>query len=179
MSPPKEQSLSASIFPVSVIVERRQVQHGRWTLPRWEAVGVVAAESGTGAERQKTLIHSDEKSEQYLWTGLSIELFKDGAESYWYNLLAKSPSLYVVCEESEEAEIAPFLVIADPAEANMHAEADDLVCAVPMPPEINQWLERFVIDNYVPREKKRRKRKNWMEESAYGHGSENRPHGRR
>ncbi|MBW8055700.1 MAG: DUF3305 domain-containing protein [Nitrospira sp.] len=179
MSPSEEQGSSASIFPVSVIVERQQVQHGRWTMPRWEAVGVVASENAIDTERQKTLIHSDGKSEQYLWTGFSIELFKDGGESYWYNLVARNPSLYVVCEEGDEAEITPFLVLADYAEANMHAEADDLVCSVPMPPEIYQWLERFVMNNYVPKPKKKRKRKDWMEESAYGRGSEDRPHGRR
>ena len=62
-------------------------------MTRWEAVGVVASENAIDTERQKTLIHSDGKSEQYLWTGFSIELFKDGGESYWYNLVARNPSL--------------------------------------------------------------------------------------
>ena len=61
--------------------------------------------------------------------------------------------------------LTPVLVSADPDEALAHMESDDLVMSVPMPPEINQWVERYVIENYVPPDKKKRKRKNWTEES--------------
>ena len=35
--------------------------------------------------------------------------------------------------------------------------------AVPVPPEIYQYLEKFVVSHFVPQERKKRKRKNWSE----------------
>ena len=60
------------------------------------------------------------------------------------------------------------MVTADCGEADMHVEADDEVFAVTMPRDVYQWLEQYVLKNYVPRERKKRKRKNWLEESVYG-----------
>lgn len=171
MSPNEPRDLSPSRFPVSVIVERQQIQHGRWSLPRWEAVGVVAGDDTAGQDVQKTVIRSDDEGEQYLWTGLTVDLYKDGGESYWTNLVGKTPSLYVVCRE-EDDEIAPFLVTADCGEAGMHEESDDAVFAVPMPPEVGQWLERYVVENYVPQDKKKRKRKDWLKDSLYHEAQE-------
>ncbi|MDH3672681.1 MAG: DUF3305 domain-containing protein [Gammaproteobacteria bacterium] len=163
------QTTSTTVFPVSVIMECSVVRQGRWTVPKWEVVGVVAGEEMATQDIKRTLIRSENEREQYLWTGLALELFKDGAEAYWFNLSGDKPALYVACScEDETHEVAPVLVTADSAEAGMHEEADDLVFSVPMPPEVHQWLERYVVENYVPQEKKRRKRKNWNEDSQYG-----------
>ena len=151
-------------------MERREVQQGRWSLPKWEAVGVLAGEHARAAGAGKTLIRSDAGREQYLWGGFALELFKDGAENYWYNLVGERPLLYIVCryDAENEDELVPILVTVDCGEADMHAEADDDVFAVAMPAEVYQWLEQYVVKNYVPRERKKRKRKNWLEESVYG-----------
>ena len=162
------QTISTTVFPVSVVMERSQVHQGRWTLPKWEVIGVVAGEEITTQGVERTLIRSENDREQYLWTGLALELFKDGAEAYWFNLSGETPALYVACScEDETDDIVPILVTADSAEAGMHEEGDDVVFSVPMPPEVHQWLERYVVENYVPQEKKKRKRKNWAHDSAY------------
>jgi hypothetical protein len=170
MSAPQKQNPPSSSYSVSVILERREVQHGRWSLPKWEAIGVLAGENAPVASSAKTLIHADAGREQYLWGGFTIELFKDGAENYWYNLVGQTPLLYIVCREDpdNDGELAPIVVTADCGEADMHAEADDDVFAVAMPSEVYQWLEQYVLKNYVPRERKKRKRRNWVEESIYG-----------
>jgi hypothetical protein len=36
---------------------------------------------------------------------------------------------------------------------------------VPIPPEIYHSIEQFVVANFVPRERRKRKRKNWSEAS--------------
>ena len=167
------ETLSATLFPVAVIMERLQARQGRWTIPRWTAVGVVAGEEITTQDLKRTLVRSDGDREQYLWTGLALELFKDGAEAYWFNLSGDNPALYVACSYNDETdELAPVLVTADSAEAGMHEEAEDTVFSVPMPPEVHQWLERYVVENYVPQEKKKRKRKNWVKDSDYVHRSQ-------
>lgn len=162
------QTISMTVFPVSVIMECTQVRHGRWAVPRWEAIGVVAGEEMATQDIKRTLIRSEDNHQQYLWTGLALELFKDGGEAYWFNLSGDMPALYVACTcEDEGDEVVPVLVTADSAEAGMHEEAEDIVFSVTMPPEVHQWLERYVVENYVPQEKKKRKRKNWAQDSAY------------
>lgn len=163
MTATEKSSLRSNQFPVSVIMQRGAVEHRGWQSARWEAVGVVAGEN-IDQEMQRTLVWADQHNKQYLWSGFTLELFKDNAESYWYNLVSSQPSIFVVCrpeEDDEEEQIAPFLVTAAYDEADAYLETDDMVFAVTIPPEIHTWLERYVIENYVPRERKKRKRKNW------------------
>lgn len=163
-------------FPVSVILQRKQVQRGQWSWPQWDLVAVVTGENIEHRRSSRMKIHSDADAERYLWAGLELRLYKDGAESYWYNLMAKTPSLFVVCQDDPEldrdGELAPFIVTANQDEALAHMETDDLVLAVPMPEVIHQWVERFVVKNYVPQQKKKRKRRDWADEVAYAQRSQ-------
>ena len=61
--------------------------------------------------------------------------------------------------------IQPFVVSPNQDEANSHMESEDLVYSVPMPDTLIDWMERYVVDNYQPVIKKKRKRRNWAEES--------------
>ncbi len=157
----------AEEFPVSIIMQREMVTHGRWRLPKWQAVGIVAGEQVAADVDEKILIHSEQGCEQYLWQGYSLTLYKDGAESYWYNLMGKFPSLFVICHAEEDGELVPFSVTANYDEAGAHQESDDTVFSIPIPPEIYQWLEHYVVENYIPQEKKKRKRTRWKEEAAF------------
>lgn len=144
-------------------MQRAQVQQGPWSVPSWSATSVVAGEHLVGKGAGCTLIHEDESDAQFLWSGMTLELYRDQAEAYWYNLTSDSPSLFVICHESPEGELTPFQVTADRDGAAVVLESDDQVFAVPVPPEIYQHLEQFVVNNYVPQERKKRKRKNWSE----------------
>ena len=156
-------------IPVSVILERRLTRSGRWTAPHWELAGVLPGKSGGNGER--VLLADSDGVQRYLWSGLCLELFKDGAEGYWYNLLADAPYLFVVCSVDESGsgdEVEPMLVTVNQDEATGHMESDDLVLSISMPAELCAQLERFVVDNYVPATKKKRKRRDWAQESDYG-----------
>ena len=144
-------------------MQRAQVRQGPWSVPSWSATSVVAGEHLVGTGAGCTVIHEDEDDAQFLWSGLTLELYRDQAEAYWYNLTSDSPSLFVICHESPEGEVTPFQVTADRDSASVVLESDDQVFAVPVPPEIYQHLEQFVVNNYVPQERKKRKRKNWSE----------------
>jgi hypothetical protein len=155
------------VFPISVLVERRGGQRGRWPVNEWRVVGVVAGGDSAGSgQGQRTPVRVEGDCEQVLWSGLRLELHKDSAESYWYNLTAEAPSVFVACRCDDEAraELRPFLVLVDADEAGAYLEGDDSVFSVPMPPEIHQWLERYVVENYVPQAKKKRKRVDWAGE---------------
>jgi len=170
-----DQGLSPHHFPVSVIMKRQQIQHGRWSVPRWELLGVVAGEHLATEDLRKTVIHSSADGEQTLWTGFVLELYKDSAESYWYNLVGKTPSLFVICRPDEDGEMVPFTVSADYDEAGAYMEADDAVFSAQMPAEVYQWLEQYVVTNYVPREPRKRKRQKWTETEDVRHGPRPQP----
>ena len=148
---------------------------GQWTSPQWEALAVVAGEGMLADAVAWTLVdEAADGTARYLWSGLRIALHKDACESYWYNLLSERPYLFVVCFQDEEAgtaveELMPVLVTAGQDEANAHLESDDLVFSAPMPETIHRWLEAFVVHNYVPERKKKRKRRDWVQESEGEH----------
>ena len=154
---------NAERHTVAVIMQRAQVQQGPWSVPSWSATSVVAGEHLVGKGAGCTLVHEDEGDAQFLWSGMTLELYRDQAEAYWYNLTSDSPSLFVICHESPEGELTPFQVTADRDSAAVCLESDDQVFALPVPPEIYQALEQFVVQHFVPEERKKRKRKNWSE----------------
>jgi len=80
-------------------------------------------------------------------------------------------------DEADAAALEPVLVTPNQDEANAHMESEDLVFSVPMPEPIIEWVERFVMDYYDPVIKKKRKRRNWSEESE--DHAKNRRHTRR
>lgn len=150
---------------VAVIMQRTQVSRGRWSVPSWSAVSVVAGENlPVGADGPETIYEKDGEA-QYLWPGFPLLLHKDLAEDYWHNLTGEQPSLFVICHETPEGELTPFRVTADSDSSAVCLESDDQVFAVPIPPEIYQSIEQFVVANFVPRERRKRKRKNWSEAS--------------
>lgn len=160
-------NVSIREFPVSVVIERRSVHGSKWETNRWGASNVIAGQvAGTGEDQAKVL-SSDPDYTQFLWGGYYLELHKDDAESYYFNLQGEQPSVFVVCEELEDEEgIKPLLVTVSADEAASYDEVNEQVYAVPMPPEVYVWLEHYVVENYVPSQRKKRKRKNWREQGV-------------
>jgi hypothetical protein len=144
-------------------MERKQVKRGRWSVPSWRAVSVVAGDHVVGSGSGRSPVYENDDEAQYLWSGLSLTLYRDLAEEYWYNLTGDNPSLFVICHETPEGELTPFQVTADHDSATVCLESDDQVFAVSIPPEIYQHVEKFVVTHFVPQERKKRKRKNWSE----------------
>lgn len=157
----KDNNIQLERFPVSVIMERREIQRGPVPMPQWEVLGIVAGDDIAETDERCRIIHADEERTETLWPGFELVLFKDSADSYWYNLTAVSPSLFVICHEDDEYELAPVHVSANYDEAGAHMEADDIVFSAPMPPEVYQWVEHYVLENYVPQQPRKRKREAW------------------
>jgi len=149
-------------IPIAVLMRRRQVVQGRWSVPSWEVTSVLPVEHLASRGATRELVRDGDDEAQYLWSGFALELHRDGAESYWFNLTGNNPSLYVLCHESPDGDIEPFLVTADHDQGTAGLEGDDKVFATSIPQEIYQTIERFIVDHYVPAAPKKRKRKNWM-----------------
>ena len=159
-------AFSTTKIPVSIVLQRQEQPLDVCTSPHWRVLGVVAGQEVAGTRVKRTLVRCDDTCQEYLWSGFTVELFKDGAESYYYNLVGNKPSLFVICREDEAGGLVPFLVTANHDEAGAHMEADDSVFSVSMPAEIYRWLERYVLEHYTPQQKMKRKRKDWYSDSG-------------
>ena len=152
---------SPSSYPVAVLVEHQVVHDNRWIDGRWVVTGVVASKQPAEKGMQRKLIRSDDETQQYLWTGLSVELHKDDAESFYCNLMSDNPSVFVICDEEQDEPLQPSIVTLSYSEATTYMETDQRVERVEMPAELYRWLEQYVLANYVPEKKKKRKRTDW------------------
>lgn len=167
MSPPEPLIRPAASFPVSIIMERRPFTRNRWISHTWQALAVVAGDTITAAPQRCTRLEADPGDERYLWRGYSLDLYKDATESYWHNLQSPHPLLCVICEQDDDGRPVPVTVTADYDLASAGMEADAVVYAVAMPPEIYRWLEVFVVENFRPAPRKARKRKQWLREENH------------
>lgn len=163
-------------FPVSIVMEGREKQRDQWRFVEWSAIGVLTAEELLEAGPRRLVIHEEGDCQRILWTNFSIRLVKDGAESYWSNLMAEHPSLFVVCRRDDSGEPEPFLVTVNYDDIIGYEEVDDDVYSLPLPPDLCKWLERYVVNNYVPQVKKKRKRIDWSESTDVQASSGQRRH---
>ena len=150
-------------MPFTVVLSRR-TPHGRWRVPQVGLAGILPCPAQKhGAENLR------EGAGLFAFHGVPLTLHRDLAESYWANVSGDNPRLFVVCREPEEREereergeadspARPVLLTASGDEAAGHNETDDLTFAAPMPDAARDFVEAFVMDNYFPEPKRKRKR---------------------
>ena len=154
-------------IPVAVVLERKIDHSKKWAIPSWSLYSVVVGDA-IGEQNRQIELPGDVDILRTFHSGLRLQLFKDGSEGYWYNLLSQNPYLFVVCEgEQTDNAIDPYYVTANQDEATGYLEADDIVLSAPMPEDMRDLLERYVVNHYEPEIKKKRKRKDWLEDSLY------------
>jgi len=159
-----------------VVLDRQQrLLAGGFPAPVWSLAALIVHGEGVDNDRRCAHTESTGPGTRTVWTGLTLSFFRDGGESYWHTLVGEQQEVFVVCQEDEEEGLAPMLVTADYDEAMAYHEADDTVLSAPMPPQIYETLERFVLENYAPAEKKRRKRKQWHSEEQSDEAFSRRP----
>jgi hypothetical protein len=151
-------------FPIGIMMVRKLVRRAAWSLPHWEATGVLAGEQFADAQRSRTLAFEAPDLQHYLYRGFRLELFRDAAETYWYNLTGERPSLFVICLKEDGEELVPTLVTADHEVAQAAVEKDAAAFAVAIPPEIHAEIERVVLENYRPEPPRKRKQHKWLKE---------------
>ncbi len=147
-------------MPVSVIMEKIPSAH-QWIDFTYQAVGVITADGQ--AERSVTKIHENNGVEQFLFTGLSVQLYTDECESYYHNLMSPQPGCFIVADEMDDPNEmpTPYLVSLSFDEVHAYLEGDEQVYAVSIPPELYKWSEAFILTHYVATKKTKRKLKDW------------------
>lgn len=151
-------------FPVAVVLERRPAV-SRWVDHVWKAVGIaVGRHAGSGPPQ---LIRDEDGVAHYLVGGLDVALYVDECESYYYNLVSDNPRAYVLAHDAGDGkQPAPFRVSMSFDEAHAYLEGDDQVYDVDVPPELYRWTEEFVIANYFPERKRKRKLRDWSADES-------------
>lgn len=167
-------------LPVVLVLEKRVVKGAHWQHSVWDLKSVLPGEnlavndSGNSEadvvvgpeQKNEESIHGD-RPEQSVWPGFNLVLYRDACERYWHALIGDKPLVYVVMQEDEaDGSVEPALVTLDYDQALAYAETDATVLSAPIPANLYQLMERFVLQNYQPVEFKKRKRRNWSAESA-------------
>ena len=161
-----EQITLAENFAVSIVMQHRRIENNIWLSDQWEVEAVVAGGTTNDALPERNISRIGSDSEKYIWSNYLISLYKDEAESYYFNIISDTPLVFVVCRDEEgDGELKPFNVSVNYDEAASYMELDDEVFQVPMPAEIYRWVEAFVVNHYVPVKKKKRKLENWKQNS--------------
>lgn len=152
-----------AVFNVAVLFEKRPSSN-RWIDASWRATGLVVS---TSTQKGMNLVKSSESdhdsqegSEYYIYTGLSIRLFKDECESYYHNMKSPQPHCYVVAHWLNDAP-EPFLATLSFDEAHAYLEGNEEVYEMPVPAELYLSVEAYVIEHYFPEKKRKRKLKQW------------------
>lgn len=146
-------TMSARTLAIAVIMQRTALDN-RWVSEKWEALGVVQDVQGPAGPR---VILDDGKFRRVLYTGFSLELFRDEAESYHLNLTSPEPRVFVLLR-GEDGPPAPAMATVSYAEAARWMDGGENVDGVPMPPDIYAWVGEFVEAHYVPKPTKKRQR---------------------
>jgi hypothetical protein len=159
----------ADEFPVSVVMERRQVSDNRWITESWDAVGVTLGDlPGPGPAEPRLLVEGPQAA-QYLWTGLKVRLYPDEAESYYHNLMVGSPGCYVLVRPREDGMPRPVLVTLSFDAGQAYQEGGETVYNVPLPPPLYRAAEAFVLAHYCPEQRRKRQLTDWTEDGHAGH----------
>ncbi|MCP3869844.1 MAG: DUF3305 domain-containing protein [Gammaproteobacteria bacterium] len=146
---------------MSVIMQQTPVTGNPWIDHKWEAVGVMVGQQGDSHEGGARVIHSTGQTRQVLYGGFEVRLHMDECESYYHNLVSPRPRCYVVVRADDDGVPVPSMVSISFDQANAFLEADEDVFPVDLTPELYRWMELFVLDNYIPVKRVKRKRENW------------------
>ncbi len=159
--PAADEGATRRPFVEVAVVMRRERIDNRWQPWRWVLADVVPHEESFGT--QPRLLLKDEREERWLHPGFRVELFLGDAEGYYLNVTTQLPCFWVVWRIEEEAVLAdepiavPQTVTLSYHDAGRWLDAQETVEQVPAPPDVVQWLQQFVDQNYVLEAKRRQR----------------------
>lgn len=149
-------STALARIPVGVMVERRQAK-SMWADFLWRPVSVSV---GTPAAAPWTPLESGTETTLFLAGGAVIELHRTETTNYRDNLASGAPALWVALRPvASEQPYEILAVTADPAEGEAFTDAgNNLVEALPMPPEVIEAVAEFIRQHHVERPFAKRQR---------------------
>ena len=150
-------STALANIAVGVVVERRQAKSA-WVDFLWRPVSVFA---GNPSAAPWTPLSVEAETTLFFAGEAVIELHRTETINYRDNLASGAPALWVALQPvASERPYEIVAVTADPAEGEALTDAgNNLVEAVPMPPEIAEVVVRFIAEHHVERPFLKRQRR--------------------
>ncbi|WP_448192268.1 DUF3305 domain-containing protein [Azospirillum sp. sgz301742] len=142
---------------VGVVVERRQTGN-IWQPERWSAVALLP---GRPDVAPWTVLDEGEGWTRRYAGAAEVALFASETDNYKHNLDGPQPAIFVILRRdgSGESGLRLLGVTVDPGEIDAHSDAgDDLIEALPLPPDLAAWMRDFVERYHVERPFHKRKR---------------------
>ena len=136
---------------------QRRVAKSRWADFVWEPLSVLP---GAHGKEVRLLVEHDGLG-QWLHPGFALELHRDEAEGYYFNVSSQNPRVFILWRMDEERGL-PLFVTASFDEASRWMDGGHSVDGVPMPAEIFAWVGEYVERNYRPEPKKRIKPRSFV-----------------
>lgn len=135
---------------LGLIVERREIGHP-WQRYRWRPVEVMV--QAPPADGWRKLVEQPGLVRWHVGT-LPLTLYRGETAAYRENLSSRQPAVYSVLRPvpglEDEGAVQPVLLTAAPFEAEAYMiGGDEIVEAVPMPPEVVAWVQAFVERHHV------------------------------
>ncbi|MCW3474159.1 DUF3305 domain-containing protein [Limobrevibacterium gyesilva] len=151
--------MATATYLVGVVLERRKVA-SPWIDHVWLPVAVLPAAPDLAP---LTWLGATDTGERFFAGGFEMDLHRTDTATYRDNLASGAPRIWVAARPpGNDGPPAVVGVTPDPAEGEALTEAgNDIVEAVPMPPEIEAVLIRFIADHHVERPFVKRKRDRW------------------
>lgn len=145
-------------LPIGIVVEWHRLDNP-WQSERWQVVAIALDPMPLPPW---TVLASDAGWTRYFAGTLDLTLYSRETDNYLHNLGGSPPLVFVILRPTAEPPGRNLLsATVDTGEAEAHSDAgDDQIEAVPMPPSIALWMERFVHRHHVeqPFHKRRRDR---------------------
>ncbi len=92
------------------------------------------------------------------WDGLKVRLERGSCQAYYDNISSPTPKIFVISHFGSDKKPRPYLVTLDLTEAEACMEAGEQVYSCPLNPDLYLFLERFVVENYMPKLPAKRQR---------------------
>ncbi len=167
-------------WPLLVQLRKKIISRGLWEVDSWS---LHSCESDRDSRQRQSLSWVElpavedvdgSPCQDFRWSGLSLELFRDERAAYRFNLSAADPRLFVICSEEDEL-MQPYLVTASQDEASSYMDGgEEDVYSVAMPEAIQCWIEGFIARHGEPELEvgKGKRRHHGRRKSKAGGGSE-------
>lgn len=138
---------------VGVVVERRQTDNV-WQPERWRVVALLPGVPDTAAW---TVLEQGGGWARLYAGAAEVALYASETDNYKHNLDSPTPAVFVILRRDGGWRLLGATV--DPGEIDAHSDAgDDLIEALPLPPEMEAWMRGFIERHHVERPFHKRQR---------------------
>lgn len=138
-------------MPIAVIMQRRTPRH-RWADEAWAAVGVVRDDGNLPPLR---MLSASAEHDDYLVSGLELELYPDENDGYYENFMAPEAKVFVLWR-MQDGRAMPVRASVSYVEGTRMFDSGENADGVAMPAEVQAWLRAYLHAHYQPKPKRGR-----------------------